>query len=73
MYLLDTPFQIPKPLTAGIPQCSVLGPLLFLVYVNDIADALISTTILFADDSTLAASDSEVMGNVLNSDLELIW
>ena len=38
---------------AGVPQVSVLGPLIFLVYVNDIAENLLSLVRLFADDSFL--------------------
>ena len=38
---------------AGVPQGSVLGPLLFLVYVNDIVDIVSSNIRLYADDVTL--------------------
>ena len=42
-----------KSIFAGVPQESVLGPLLFLVYINDIAKHFLSLTRLFADDSSL--------------------
>ena len=42
-----------SPVTSGVPQGSVLGPTLFLVYINDIVSDIDSTLRLFADDSIL--------------------
>ncbi|KAL4223605.1 hypothetical protein ACF0H5_017074 [Mactra antiquata] len=59
---------------AGVPQGSVLGPLLFLVYVNDITENLVSVARLFADDSSLSSTISSVneLENILNHDLNII-
>ena len=46
-----------QPVSIEVPQGSVLGPFLFLVYTNDLTNSCESKTILYADDSVLLYSD----------------
>jgi hypothetical protein len=49
-----------KNITCGVPQGSILGPLLFLIYVNDMVSAVTCKLLLYADDSALMVSHSDV-------------
>ena len=56
-----------------MPQGSVLGPVLFLIYINDIDDNLRSKFCKFADDSKLVNSVSSIEGiNIIKNDLGIL-
>ena len=58
-------------LRAGVPQGSVLCPLLLIVYVNDIADEVLGLCRLFADDTSIghSAHDEHTLVNLTDIDL----
>ena len=64
-----------SPIESGVPQGSVLGPLLFLVYINDLERNIKSNVKLFEDDAMLSSlvKDPVTSANDLNHDLDMIY
>ena len=63
-----------KNILSGVPQGSVLGPLLFLIYINDLSDGIYSLCKIFADDTSIFSKmhNKHLSQTNLNNDLRNI-
>jgi hypothetical protein len=64
--------SVPLNVSRGVPQGSILGPLLFLAYVNDMPISVNCKLLLYADDSALLVSgkNPKDIGNTLSKELD---
>ena len=69
--MLSSIFCIRGNKEAGVPQTSILGPLFFRIYINDLSDGLTANLKLFADSTSLFSviHNTNSTANDLNSDL----
>ena len=70
--VLDGQASDPVPVLSGVPQCSVLRPVLFLIFINDLLDNIRSSVRLFADECVLYRNikspiDFQILQDDLNS------
>ena len=81
-YLINRTFLInlghassqPACVSSGVPQGSILGPLLFLIYINDMSQAVKCNLFLYADDTCLVCQHKDIneIEKQLNKDFESI-
>ena len=60
--VLDGKYSQKYPANAGVYQSSILGPTVFLLYINDLPDNVICNITIYADDSTLYSKCDQTFG-----------
>ena len=56
--------------SSGVPQVSILGPLLFIVYINDLDEKMTSTVLKFADDTKISSNSQQELQRDLDTAVE---
>ena len=74
MYVLGYAFSQPACVSSGVPPGSILGPLLFLMYINDMSQAVKWNLFLYAHDTCLVCQHKDIteIEKQLNKDFESI-
>ena len=69
---VDRNISRPEPVYCGVPQGSILGPLLFTIFINDLSDYMKQSVIMYADNTALYLSheSKEKIENDLNQDMQ---
>ena len=57
---INTSYSSLSNIKCGVPQGSILGPLLFLLYINDLSQAAVSDLLLYADDTCIVFQHKNV-------------
>ena len=67
--VLDENSSQEYPVNAGVPQCSILGPKLFLLYINELPDDSICNITIYADHTALSFKIDQASDLVVNLNL----
>ena len=60
--ILDGKSSQEHQVNAGVPQCSILGPTLFLLHINDLPDDSVCNIVIYADDTTVYSQCDQAPG-----------